>query len=351
MSKPKLLVVPNDPLEAYDIKGYSRKERNEYFNPNSEFDVSILSLPFSKNKGFREFAGFPVYNIGENLEGLDKTLREIKPDLVRGYGNGTKTSNYIGKIQGIPSFTSVHDMFPKDEVKNADRVFAVSNAVKNKCIQKGVSPEKIRILEDRVDLDIFKDYRGTKDVQEINSKYPSKNKIVSSGRLVWEKNLENLVEASNMLKEDLGDLTHLHVGNLGDSKERIFSKLKKQKSNHIHFLNNVNQETLAKYFSWGDVFSMASVSEGFGLVYTEALACNTPVITSNIAPMNEYLFHGYNGLLADPRSPEDIAEKTKTALTDKDNYRNMKNNARESVKKFDKRVLSKKEAKLYKEVL
>ncbi len=51
----------------------------------------------------------------------------------------------------------------------------------------------------------------------------------------------------------------------------------------------------------GDVFVYPTKLEGIGLCVPEALACGLPVITTNNAPMNEFVKDGYNGLLVDVR--------------------------------------------------
>lgn len=51
-------------------------------------------------------------------------------------------------------------------------------------------------------------------------------------------------------------------------------------------------------YHMGDVFVYPSKLEGIGLCIPEALACGLPVITTDNAPMNEFVEDGYNGLLA-----------------------------------------------------
>jgi glycosyltransferase-like protein len=53
-------------------------------------------------------------------------------------------------------------------------------------------------------------------------------------------------------------------------------------------------------------FVFPSLVEGFGLVLLEALACGTPVVTSAIAPFDEFLT-SEDAQLVDPRDPEAIA--------------------------------------------
>lgn len=357
MNKPKLIVVPNDPLVAYERNGFSESERHLYFNPNKEFDVAIFSVnyytpSFCKNesiKKYKEYAGFKVYNIKNDLSNLSEALDDFKPDLVRGYTNGTELAIKIGKVEGVPSFTSVHNLFPEKVISGVDRIFAVSNKAKEKCMGIGIDEEKIKILPDRVNMEIFYDRRDSQEVEYLNKKYPSKYKIVSAGRLNWQKNLENLFEASDLAKKELGYLKHIHIGNYGDQKKSLVSKISSY--DHIKLLGNMGQESLSQYFSWADAFAMASISEGFGLVYTEALASGTPVITSDLNPMKDYVINEYNGTLVNQNSPKDIAAGIVNTISDKNLLSNLKKNARGSVMKFDSKILQKREASLYKELL
>ncbi len=62
-----------------------------------------------------------------------------------------------------------------------------------------------------------------------------------------------------------------------------------------------------------DVFAFPSLREGFGLVTLEALACGTPLVTSNIAPFTEYLNHSHCRM-AQPDSAISISKALEAAL-------------------------------------
>jgi glycosyltransferase involved in cell wall biosynthesis len=63
-----------------------------------------------------------------------------------------------------------------------------------------------------------------------------------------------------------------------------------------------------------DVLCLPSVSEGWGNVIAEAMACGTPAVGSNVEAIPEQIVSDEYGLLCDPSSPEDIAEKLLLAL-------------------------------------
>lgn len=350
--KPRLLAIPSDKLEDYNKKGYSKQERHDYFNPNGGFEVFLLGIEESVKEPF-EFVGFTVYPSDRNLRGIERIMEKVKPEIVRGYNGtwGAKLSGEIGKKYNIPSITSVHNTCPGPEVKEVDKVICVSEIVKQKCIEQGVFEKNLMVINDYVDLDVFRDYGDNGKVEKLRRTYQGEYRIISAGRLEPKKNLERLIEASKIVHYKLPELIHLHIGKFGKLRQQITKKIRDLKADHILLLDNVTQKQLAYFYSWADAFTMASVSEGFGLVYIEALACKTPVITSNLPPMTEYVKDNYNGLLVNPYSPKDIAKKIIGILTNKRLYEKIKSHTRESVERFNIGKIKKKEATLYKEML
>ncbi len=100
-------------------------------------------------------------------------------------------------------------------------------------------------------------------------------------------------------------------------------------------------------FHLGDVYVYPTKHEGIGLTICEALASGTPVITTNSAPMNEFVTEDYNGKLINvvgyvPRSDnnywdeaiisvEDLQKKMEYFLKNRDKINIYKKNARKYV--------------------
>jgi glycosyltransferase involved in cell wall biosynthesis len=85
---------------------------------------------------------------------------------------------------------------------------------------------------------------------------------------------------------------------------------------HVRFLGRVPNEDLPKFYSSADVFVGPSVYEPFGIVYLEAMACETPVIATNVGGPLEIVRDGETGFLVNVGDVEGVADKINTLLGD-----------------------------------
>ncbi len=121
------------------------------------------------------------------------------------------------------------------------------------------------------------------DISLINSIQPVKKNIdvLYTGRLVKDKNINVLIEAINIAKKLHPKISCVIVGQ-GIEKNRLESLVRKLKlSKNVLFLEPLESNDVYAYMKAAKVFCLPSVREGFGIVALEAIACGTPVITTN----------------------------------------------------------------------
>ncbi len=82
----------------------------------------------------------------------------------------------------------------------------------------------------------------------------------------------------------------------------------------VEFVGEVAEEELPSLYRGAQALIFASLYEGFGLPILEAMACGTPVVTSNITAMPEVA--GDAALLVDPTSVEQIAAAMEKIVDD-----------------------------------
>jgi glycosyltransferase involved in cell wall biosynthesis len=84
----------------------------------------------------------------------------------------------------------------------------------------------------------------------------------------------------------------------------------------IIFTGWIDQEDLPAFYSLADLFLYPSNVEAFPIPITEALACGTPIVTSDANGLKELV--GEAALLVDPRDPAAIAEAVYRVLCSPD---------------------------------
>ena len=85
---------------------------------------------------------------------------------------------------------------------------------------------------------------------------------------------------------------------------------------HLHFTEYVGEDHLPALYSGADLFAFPSLYEGFGLPILEAMACGTPVVTSNTSSLPEVA--GDAAIIVDPNDVDAIAGAMRRVLEDPD---------------------------------
>lgn len=337
-----LVVIPSDKLSEYEEKRYFDLEG--YYNPNKFFDKVFCLSPLEC--GYTKAYG--MFVAGVSPQTYRKALKIIRPNVVRAYGGYWASTFAIkNKVDSIPIISSVHDSNPKmlyKEVLKADKVIAVSKCVIELLKQRGVKESKIELLPNRVDIANFYPL----SVEQLED-FPKDFKyILSVGRLCEEKNIDTLIKSLALLPSEYRCII------IGDGEEGEYMGLAKELGvdSKIIWRKAVANKSLPLYYSFVDCFCTPSRSEGFGIVFIEAMACGAAVVTSNIAPMNEFIKHKESGHLVDEyENPEALAKAILKVCQDKEYATHIKQGAIKAAKRFDKRAIDAQEAKIYENII
>lgn len=89
----------------------------------------------------------------------------------------------------------------------------------------------------------------------------------------------------------------------------------------VHIIRNVPDEELVAFYNMAHIFVFPSLYEGFGLPPLEAMACGTPVVSSDRASLPEAL--GDAAIFADPTSPPRIADAIEQLYENEELYDKM----------------------------
>ncbi len=134
----------------------------------------------------------------------------------------------------------------------------------------------------------------------ITQKLPSSKPVVLFvSRLVWEKNLQTLIDVYN-LNEHHQRTFEIVVAGDGVAKEELMEKMK-----HATFLGNLSHDQLSIWYASADVFLFTSDTETYGNVVIEAMASGLPVVVADAGGPKDLVEQGMNGL----KCPHDNASE------------------------------------------
>jgi glycosyltransferase involved in cell wall biosynthesis len=119
--------------------------------------------------------------------------------------------------------------------------------------------------------------------------------LVTVGRLVKRKGVDQLLEVIGRLRDERVKLLVLGSGPLVDGLERQAARL--GLDSRVRFMGHVTEHAKFEILSSADLYVSASQHEGFGLVFLEALACGLPIVSYDRGGQADFLVDGVTGHL------------------------------------------------------
>jgi glycosyltransferase involved in cell wall biosynthesis len=201
--------------------------------------------------------------------------------------------------------------------RKADRILTVSEASKRDILRFfDVPPDKVEVIYNAID-ERFLAPANVERMDLVRQRYQLDDPFVMYvGNIKPHKNIERLIEAFGRARAQSPDNLKLII--IGDEISKypaLRQSVHKHKlDKHVRFLGFQPMETLAAFYRLARAFVFPSLYEGFGLPPLEAMACGSPVVTSNVSSLPEVA--GGAALLVDPYDVEAIAHGIVRAVTD-----------------------------------
>lgn len=308
-------------------------------------DLRVLN----SSRGVSRYAG----NIVENLSKIDKKNEYIKILPTSAPAQSTlkdhfEFENMITKYSpdlvfhpdnreflrmNIPSVVTIHDLTPykfpeyifstnllmnlrqrffyflqKVAIKkNTDIIITVSENTRRDAISIfNFDPNKVIAIYEGIE-DFFKPEKDGKVIERIKNKYKIEGDYTFYiGGFGKHKNVSTFIEAFSVISKEYKNLKLVLGGrtstddtsgqNAYPQLVKLIEKLKL--SERVLFTGFIENEDLPVIYSGAKLFVYPSLYEGFGFPPLEAMACGTPVISSNAGSLSEVIDDG--GILFDP---------------------------------------------------
>lgn len=203
-------------------------------------------------------------------------------------------------------------------IARASRVITDSEFSRHEIVARyGTRPEKIAVIPLAADARFHP--RTSLQTAPVLARYGLEpGFLFSLGRLNRRKNLERLFLAYARLRTGVACNTPLVVGGKPDyGVEEVLRRARlSEDASGVCFVGLIPDEDLPAFYCGAAGFVYPSLFEGFGLPLLEAMACGTPVVTSNRAALPELTADA--ALTADPESVEALADAMARMITDKE---------------------------------
>jgi teichuronic acid biosynthesis glycosyltransferase TuaC len=244
---------------------------------------------------------FDIIHAHYSLSAFVATLSGAKPLVVSLMGSDVKSKKYF-----------------KLFIKLFNKFSWAKMIVKSEDMKLSLGIKEVKIIPNGVDFERF---------QPID-------KIIALKETGWDNTKKHVLFAANPKR---------YVKNFKLAKNAF--DLLNRSDIDLHFLNEVPNVQLPFYFNAADVVLLTSLWEGSPNVIKEAMACNRPIVSTDVGDINN-LIGKTEGCYISSLDPKDIMIKIKKAVNHK-----LDTNGREDVKHLKSNEISQKIINLYLNVI
>ncbi len=336
---------------GYKVDIYTRwfdKERKQIDPVPNHPDVRVIRIP----AGPWEF--IPKEFIYDVLPELSKNMiqfikdQNLEYDLYHGhYVDAGIVTLDVAKAFGKPAFFTAHSLgaWKKSDMegdpeeleekykfkKRINEELRIFRSVNAHTLTSNVQKEKLNelynydapnigIIPPGVNIDTY--HKPTEEEKNKKSDLPDKY-IFCLSRIDANKGHDLLLNAFDIVRKEVDDI-HLVIGG-GSPKPKprekeVYNKMKsiiqEKDMDRVHIIGYVPDEKLVQYYQQAEFFVLPSTFEPFGMTSQEAMACGKPVVASKFGGIKHVIEHDKNGLLVNPKDPNEFADAMIKILKD-----------------------------------
>lgn len=261
---------------------------------------------------------------------LARAVRPVIEQLLRGYAFDLIDAHYfypdgvaailLGRHFGKPVVITARgtdvNLIPRYRLpramirwaaRHAAGIITVARALKDDLVRLGVPAERIEVLRNGVDLQLFRPIDRVAGRRKLEV---SRTTLLSVGHLIPRKAHGLVIQALRWLPE-------MDLIVIGDGSEREALNALAWEAGvgeRVRFVGALAQEELRNYYGAADALVLASSREGWANVLLESMACGTPVVASTIGGTPEVVSVPEAGVLIAERTPAAIAEAVQRLL-------------------------------------
>ncbi|MFH1738968.1 MAG: glycosyltransferase family 1 protein [bacterium] len=217
-------------------------------------------------------------------------------------------------------------------VRVADSLIAVSHSTARDAIELlGADLERITVIHEAVDPFFLDEPTPEEESRILTRLNLEPGYILAVGTLEPRKNYETVFQVLERLRAHRPALRLVIVGAAGWLCEEVVRTIRSN-SDHIQWLDAADNHTLRALYRNASIFLFPSLYEGFGLPVLEAMACGTPVVTSDAGSLPE--IGGGAAIHVPACDPDKISEAVLNLLDNENLREDYRRRGHEQVRRF-----------------
>jgi glycosyltransferase involved in cell wall biosynthesis len=215
----------------------------------------------------------------------------------------------VCQLHGL-DYDAVRRSFPSRFILNhtGDVWLTPTEQMKNDLTRLGVGEQRIIRLPNSIDASVFHPAGKKED-----------NLLLFVGRIHPGKGLHVLLNSLHYLKQAVRLVI---IGPPAWNSEyfnrllKTIEKINLEGQHRVEYIGEKSQEDVVRWCQRASIFVLPPVAyEALGIVNLEALACETPVVATDVGGISEAVHNGENGLLVKPNDPVKLASAIQYLLS------------------------------------
>lgn len=277
--------------------------------------TNTVSTLIILNKIFKKNEHFIIHSHGLQIGGTASAI------ISSNYRNSTSFCTIHGSdLNHYPFKGFLVNMFTKFSLNKNNYIITVSKALKTKCIRiNSKFSKKTYVVTNGVDINEFNIKSNEKQIlNKMKYEIKSKIRLLFIGNLIKEKGLYELLNAFKILTKYYNNKVKLLIIGIGREKGNFIKWCYKNNlANEILFIGDVPHNKIKLFINFSDIVILPSYSEGMPTVMFETMVCSKPIIITDVGGVREIIKNYYNGILIQPKSINDIVNKTQMLIDNK----------------------------------
>ncbi|MDI6736204.1 MAG: glycosyltransferase family 4 protein [bacterium] len=203
-------------------------------------------------------------------------------------------------VQIFPKRSRIRKLLLRNILKETDFVTGCSNSLLKDAKELVPEIEKKTIaIHNGINLNEFK----SREIYNNPNPY-----IFAMARFEYKKGFDILVKAFKFVIEKFHRFELIIAGD-GPEKSTIQKMVREfNLEKNVKLIGKMNRDEVVKLFNGCEFFVLSSRIEPFGIVNLEAMAAGKAIVATRVDGVPEIITNGYNGMLVEPNSPEELAK-------------------------------------------